>query len=256
MTTFMVSLLGIFFFLAEPDTTSSVTEIEELLLQAEEKFENKDEEAALELYLEVLDHDPEHFEALWNASLNYSRIGFRFDNEEDQKNYFEKAKDLAEKAVELYPEEGKSHYVKAVAVGRMADVVGTRERISSAHDIRDSVEKSIELNPDYAPAWHLYGVWQSEVANVGRAERTAARFISRGIPDGASDDTAEEYLKKAIDLDSDNILFRLDLAHHYLRSGQDEKAIPVLEKILEMEPDLKDDPEHIKEAQELLSDLQ
>lgn len=240
---------------ATPDTTSN-GDISELLQEAEERFEQKDEQAALDIYLEILDREPEHFEALWNASLNYSRIGFRFDDEDRQKAYFENAIELAEKSVELYPDEGKSHYVKAVAVGRMADVVGTRERISSAHDIRDSAEKAIELDPDYAPAWHLYGVWHSEVSNVGRVERTAARFISEGIPDGASNETAEEYMSKAIELNPDHVLFRLDLARHYLRSGQDEKAIPVLEKILEMEPDLKDDPEHLEEAEKLLADLQ
>lgn len=174
----------------------------------------------------------------------------------DKKTYFENAIKLAEKSVELYPDEGKSHYVKAVATGRMADVVGTRERISSAHDIRDSVEKAIELEPDYAPAWHLYGVWHSEVNNVGRVERTAARFISEGIPDGASNETAEEYLNKAIELNPGHILFRLDLARHYIRAEEDEKAVPVLQEILEMEPDLKDDPQLLIEAEELLSDLQ
>ncbi len=230
-------------------------EIEDLLNRAEEKFENKDEQGALELYLQVLDKDSENYEALWNASLNYSRIGFRFDDEEDQERYFEKAIELAEKSLELYPEKGKPHYVKAVALGRMADLISTRDRISTAHDIRDYADKAIELDPNYAPAWHLLGVWHSEVANVGRAERTAARFISQGIPDGASNETAEEYLEKAIDLDPDNIITRLDLARHYLRAGEDEKAIPVLEEILDMEPIYKDDPEHLEEAEELLSNL-
>lgn len=238
-----------------PDTTSN-GEISDLLQKAEERFEHKEEQDALEIYLDILEHDSEHFEALWNASLNYSRVGFRFDDEDRQKEYFKEAIDLAEKAVELYPDRGKSHYVKAVAVGRMADVAGTRERISSAHTIRESIEKAVELNPDYAPAWHLFGVWHSEVANVGRAEKIAARFISKGIPEGASDETAEEYLNKAIELNPDHMLFRLDLARHYLRSAQDEKAIPVLKKILEMEPDLKDDPEYLEEAEELLADLQ
>lgn len=138
----------------------------------------------------------------------------------------------------------------------MTDLVGTRKRIISAHDIRDSVEKAVELDPNYAPAWHLYGVWHSEVANVGRAERWAARFISRGIPGGATNETAEEYLHKAINLDPDNILIRLDLARHYVRTDENEKAIPMLENILEMKPEVKDDPRHLEEAEELLSDLQ
>lgn len=234
---------------------SNPDDIKKLLQKAEEKFENKNEKGALNLYLDVLDMEPENYEALWNASLMYSRIGFRFEDESDQKSHFERAVELAEKSVALYPDSSRAHYVMAVAEGRMADVIGTGERIETSHRIEENIKRAIELDPDYAPSWHLYGVWHSEVANITRAERIAARFISGGIPGGASNETAEEYLKKAIEINPDHMLFRLDLARHYERSRQEEKAIPVLEEILDMEPDLKDDPQHLEDARELLDEL-
>lgn len=48
---------------------------EELIKQAAEKFEEGDEERALELYEEVLEKDPEHYEALWNTSILHAREG-------------------------------------------------------------------------------------------------------------------------------------------------------------------------------------
>lgn len=233
---------------------ADLNDANELVKQANELKENAKEEEALELYLEALNHDTENYDALWNASFLHSTIGFRFDNEDRQKDYFEYAVEFAEKAIESYPDSAHPYYAMAVAKGRMADVVGTRTRISLAHEVEENVKKAIDIKPDHAPSWHLYGVWQSEVANVSRAERTAARFISRGLPDG-SNETAVEYLEKAMELDPENLLIPMDMARHYLRIGEDDEAIPWLEKVIEMEPLTMDDPDHQKEAEELLAEL-
>ena len=230
--------------------------VEELLSEAELLMDEKDEEGALEKYLSVLEIDEENYDALWNTSLLYSSIGFRFEDDRKQKTYFEKAKQFAEKCLEHHPDKGHSYYVVAVAKGRTANVVGVRRRIKLGHEIEEYVVQALDKMPEHAPSWHLHGVWQSEVANVSRTERMAARFLSGGLPDG-SNEQAEEYLKKAIELDPDSILIRLDLARHFERSGQDDKAIAVLEELLalDLEPQTKDDPGHLEDAQSLLDDL-
>lgn len=228
--------------------------VDEQLQEAIQLMEAHDEEGALDLYLQVLEVKPEHYDALWNASLLHSTIGFRFDNEDRRVEYYERAQELAEKAIELHGGRGHPYYVLAVAKGRMADHVGVNRRIELGHIIGELAEKAVELMPDHAPSWHLFGVWQSEVANVSRAERLAARFISGGLPDGTNE-LAEEYLKRAQELDGKSIIIRLDLARHFMRSGQNDKAIPILEELLELEPRLIDDPQFLEEANEHLRDL-
>lgn len=228
--------------------------IKEKLERAEKKFQNGDEEKSLNLYLEVLDSEAENYKALWNSSLIYARMGFRMENESDQKEYFNKALEKAEKVMEYHDDKGHSYYVYAVAIGRMTDLMGSRDRVRAAHDIEKALEKAVELIPDYATVWHLYGVWHSDVANVSRAERVAARLISGGVPD-ASNEKAEKYLIKAIEMDEESILFKLDLARHYLEIGEDEKAKPVLEEIIEMEAKTKNDPNKLEEAKELLKEI-
>jgi FimV-like protein len=232
----------------------SSEEIEEMVEKASEKFDRGDEEESLELFLKVLEADEENYHALWNTSIIYARMGFRLDDKSEMKEYFQKAKKQAEKAREYHSDKGRSYYAYAVAIGRMTEVMGTRERIRTAHEIEENISKAAELEPEYAPIWHLYGVWHSDVANVSRTERMAARLISRGLPDG-SNEKAEEYLKMAIEMDEESILFRMDLARHYIEVGEDDKAREVLEAILEMEPKTKDDPGKLEEAEELLNDL-
>jgi len=222
--------------------------------EAETYFLNTEEEKSLDTYLKVLDTDPENHEALWNAAIMYTRIGFRSGDKSKQEEYFNKALDLADKAIELYPDKGHSHYARAVALGRMTKLMGNRDRARTAHKMQESIEKAIELIPDEALVWHIYGVWHSEVANVSRVERFAARVISGGVPRG-SNEKAEEYILKAIELDPHHVLSRVDLAKHYQQTGQKEKARKTFKEVTEMKPLTKDDPGLIEKAKAMLDGL-
>jgi tetratricopeptide (TPR) repeat protein len=230
-------------------------EIKKMLERAEEKVEQMEEEEALEVYREVLEKDPENYEALWNTSLLTTRKYYRLSDEDIQVEGFREALEIAEKLVDQHPDKGHSHYVYAVAKGRYADVEGTTDIIEASHEIKDRIERAAELIPDYAPVWHLYGVWHSDIANVNRAERAAANLVSEGLPESAENDKAEEYLRKAVDMMPENILFRLDLAKHYIEIDEVEKAGEQLKKIAAIEPNIMDDDKLKEEAKELFEEM-
>lgn len=241
-------------FPAKLTAQSAPDSVNGLLGKASRQSDEMNETGALKTYMEVLERDSDNYKALWNASLLHSAIGHRLDNKNDRKNYFEKAAELAEKAVEIYPGRVHPYYVLAVAKGRMSDIVGTRTRIQLSHVIEENVRKALDRNPNHAPSWHLYGVLQSEVSNLNRISRFAARLISGGLPE-ASNEKAEEYLKKAMELNPESIIIYYDLAKHYIRSGQKERAIPLLEHLLTLKPTIKDNERHITEARKLLKEL-
>jgi tetratricopeptide (TPR) repeat protein len=255
-TIFTLSML--MFMISIPLTIfgAETSDPDELLKEAEELFEAGDEKEALEVYLEVLDEEPENYEALWNASFINSRLGYQLgdDEEEKQLEYYEEALDLADRAIEHHDDEGHSYYVKAVALGRWSELQDKETRIETSHEIRENIEKAADMIPDYAPVWHLYGVFHSDVANISGAEQFAANLISEGVPDG-SNDKAEEYLKKAIDMMPESILFRLDLAKHYMKVDEDDKAKEVLEEISEMEVELPNEGQLKEEAEQILEEL-
>jgi FimV-like protein len=241
--------------MAGPAYASDTDEIEEMVEKAKQKVEEKDEERALEIFIKVLEKDPENYDALWNKSLLTTRKYYREDDEEVQLEGYGKALEIAEKTLELHPDKGHSHYVYAVAIGRYNELEGTRDMIEASHDIGEHAAKAAELIPDYAPVWHLYGVWHSDIANANRAERAAASLVSEGLPDEAEEDKAEKYLKKAIEMMPESILFRVDLAKHYRDIGEEEKAIDVLEEASTMEVTMMDDDDKKEEAKELLEEL-
>ncbi len=230
------------------------SEISKQLESADDLHMSGEEQESLKTYEEVLAKDPDNITALWNSSVLHAKIGYRKESEEEMRPHFKTAVDLAEKAVNSHPDNGYAYYAMAVAMGRMTEVMGPGDKINASRKVKQNVDKATDLIPDFAPVWHLYGVWHSDVANMSGALKAAAGLFSSGIPD-ASNEKAEEYLKKAISMDKDNILFHLDLAKHYLKVDQPEKAKPLLEEIITIEPQMKDDPKYINEAKELLENV-
>lgn len=227
-----------------------------LLQTAGEYFSKAEEKKALDIYLKTLELEKDNFEALWHTSLLYARIGFRMDSEEQKEKYYQKAFKFAEQTLEEYHNKGHAHFVYAVANGRISDISKTQVRVEKSHIIKEHAEKAVEMIPDYAPAWHLLGIWNSEISNVGSAQKLAAGVFSKGLPEGASNSKAEEYIQKAIELDPDQTLrFKLDLARHYNRAGETEKAIQALEEIIDIEPQNEIDEWNLERAKELLEEL-
>lgn len=239
---------------ADFSVSQKINEIEKMLKMANEKHMNGQEIESLEIYQEVLQMDEVNLEALWNSAVLHAKIGHRKESEKEKRQHYEKALELAETAKKHHGDKGYSYYAYAVALGRMTNIMGTSDRIEASHDVKANIQKATEMMPDFAPAWHLFGVWHSDVANVSAAVKAAAGLFSKGLPD-ASNQKAEEYLEKAVTMDKEKILFHLDLAKHLLKVDKRDRARTVLEKIVRTEPKMKDDPAYKKEAEELLSSL-
>lgn len=236
------------------DSTDQHQSLSQMLERAHDLHMSGEEQQALAIYRNVLDEDSDNLEALWNSSVIYAKVGHRKESDEEKREEFEESMELAERAVNNHPQSGHAYYAMAVANGRMTEVMGAGDKIDASRKIKQNIEKASELLPDFAPIWHLYGVWHSDVANMSGAVKAAAGLFSGGIPD-ASNEKAEEYLRKAISLDEDNILFHLDLAKHYLEVDRPEDARSLLKEIQTMEPQMKDDPMYIDDAEKLLDEL-
>lgn len=227
-----------------------------LLQKAKELKVSYNEPQALNAYLKVLKFDSTNYNALWNASFLYSRVGNRFDNKEKQKEYFHKAKELAERALKVDSNDAESNFVMSVAMGRMALISGAKARVAASHDIKHYAEMALKYDSLHAGAWHVLGRWNYEVANLNFAERMAAHLLFGGLPKGASDQNAINDYKKAIKYDSDNMLYYRDLAIVYKKEGKKQKAVETLKQLLSLNPKSPDDPKYVKEAKEMLQKLE
>jgi len=224
--------------------------------QADSLYNNYQEREALELYQQLLDKRPNDYKALWRTSFLYSRIGNRFKDKDHQKEYFNKAIDLAEQALVVDSTDSQSNFVMAVAMGRKALISGARDRVAASRAIKKYADRAIKFDSTTAGAWHVLGRWNFKVANLSWLERAAANTLFGGIPGNASNEKAAEAIEKAISLNDKYVLYYYDLAKVYEEMGKDQQAITTCRQALEI-PNLTPDDESLKEdCRALIDDLQ
>lgn len=223
--------------------------------RADSLYEAFEEKEALDRYLKIVERDPDHYKALWRASFLYSRVGNRLETEEKQKTYFNKAIDLAERALEIDSTHSQSNYVMSVAMGRKALISGARERVAASRAIKKYADRALEYNSGNAGAWHVLGRWHFKVANLSWIERMAANTLFGGIPGNASNKKAAEAIEKAISLNEDYILYYRDLAKVYEAMGEEGEAIANC-RTATGKPLLTPDDKRLKrECRELIDEL-
>jgi len=232
--------------------TSRVRQLE---IRADSLYDQFSEGKALELYNRILELDSLHFRALWRTSFLYSRIGYRKEQNDRKIEYYNRAVERAEQALKVDASHSRSNFVMAVALGRKALVSKARKRVAASREIKRYVERSIQYDSTYAGAWHVLGRWHHEVSNLGFFERLAANTLYGGIPKGASEEKAANYIEKAIDLRPGIILYYYDLARVYKDMGKKELAVQVCGEGIRREPKTPDDPEIIQDCKALMNEL-
>ena len=256
MKLFTNTFFALLFFVITPLLVMAQPEDTEKTSLADSLYSTFQEEEALELYREILEEDPQNYTALWRSSFLYSRIGNRFNREEDKKDYFNRAIELAERALKIDSTDAESNFVMAVAMGRKALISGARDRVAASRDIKKYADRALDIDSKHAGAWHVLGRWHFKVANLSWVERTAANTLFGGIPGDATNQKAADAIQKAIDLNGQNILYYLDLAKVYEEMGHDQQAIAVCENAVDLESRTPDDPMLKEQCRKLIFDLQ
>lgn len=225
-----------------------------MVARADSLYAHFHDKKALQLYRNILEQSPRNYTALWRTSFLYARIGYRFEDEDRKREYYNRGIELARRALNVDSTDARSNFVMSVAMGRKAMVSGARERVAASRDIKKYAERAIRLDSTLAGAWHVLGRWHLKVANLSFLERLAANTLFGGIPD-ASEQKAAGAVEKAIRLNPNYILYYYDLARIYRSMGKEERAIATCNKALGMQPLTPDDPQLLKDCKKLIADL-
>ncbi|MFW6119352.1 MAG: tetratricopeptide repeat protein [Petrotogales bacterium] len=137
--------------------------------------------------------------------------------EEKKAENYERARELAEKAVEMDPQYGYAYYVAGASIGQLAEFAGIVKSLFMLGDFDHYIEKAMELLPENNLPFLAMGM---------RYRDTPWPFRNY--------DKSEELLLKAINLDPDYINSYYELALLYEKWGKMDKASEYFEKILEM----------------------
>jgi len=212
------------------------------------------EKQALEHFKKAIDLDKDNDAAYAGASLMYSRIGNRQSSKETQKKYFVAAKVHALRALKLKSASSFNNYVMAVAMGRMALISGSKEKVAASRDIKKHADLAIKYEPSNEQAWNVLGKWNYAVSNLNFAEKAAANVLFGGLPDGDIQ-RAIKCFEKSKSLNKGYILNYLDLAKCYIQIGKKDAAKRLLEDGLKLANTMEDDTAHKAEMRKLLAGL-
>jgi tetratricopeptide (TPR) repeat protein len=219
-----------------------------------EQLELTSDEAAFKKYQEILHIQPVNLLAICKSSELCSAIGHKQTLKSLKIDYFKTARRFAEIALKLSPTSSEANFVMAIAMGRMALVLGGREKIEAVNDIKKYSELAIKYDPSNFKPYHVLGRWHYEVSNLGGLERTAARLFYGGLPPASLKDAIDNY-EKSMSLRPDAMVNYTELAKCYIRNKQKDKAIALLNKLMAMTEKTPADVRVKDEGKRLIKEL-
>lgn len=230
-------------------------DVSQLLKDAQQQESMLHENEAFLKYAQVVKLDPANLMALWKCSELCSRIGARQTDKEKMKPYFTAAKNYASAALSVNTNSSEANCAMAFALGRIARVSSTKDRVILARDVKFYVDKAIRLDPANFRAYHILGRWNYDVSDLNMAERSFARMFYGKLPSASLDDAIEDF-EKSRALYPAFILNYYELARSYHRMGEDKKAVGYLQTLLTMKDVIYDDIRVKVIARQLLTEWQ
>jgi len=198
--------------------------------------------------------DLNNFNILWRISRGYVDIGEHLPNKTDadkekQLEYYQKAFDYADKAVNAKPDSSIGYVRRAIANGRVALFKGVWSAIDFVKQVKTDCEKAIALDPKNGAAYYILGRTHAKLCEKSKMIRWP---LGLGW---ANMDESLKYYDKSIELRPTFILYRLDAARAYNEEDNTDKAKELLISIAALPKQDEDDDQYRKEAKELLEKL-
>ena len=199
--------------------------IDSLEKQAQQLFEHREDIAAAQqaigAYQKILQIDPNHELAMTRLAKLYIWVGF---HKGEDLEIYNKAVDIAEKAVQRHPDKPGPRYWLGAAYGLKATApeTGSFTCLSLLEPIENQMKTLMAIDPTY----EFGGAWRV----LGRLN-TKMPFLL-----GGDKDLAVKYLRKAIEVGPNYYLNHLYLADLLNRLDQREEAFALLRQVVKGKP--------------------
>ena len=209
--------------------------IDPRISEAHDLFLNHRVMESLQLFEDVTDESPEHFEALWGAARSAIAQGLLSRGGEIQNQWYKIGESYARRATEVEPDDLEGLYWLLTAKGLRAVRSGARDASTLGGEVYDLAHQVLETDSLHAGAHHALGVLNYRVRRLSGLQRWVARnFLGADVMSLTSWEDAERYLTRAVELRPEYILFHLDLGMMYLTQDRKEEARSHFERALEL----------------------
>ncbi len=247
MKSFFLILSSIFLFTAQQD-------LQEQLAKSDQLFNSFNNKAAYNLLLDIQKKYPNNAVVLWRLSRVVYHIADHMPtstgSEKDaQLAEYQKAFSYADEAVKADPKNSMAYTYRAVANGKIALFKGVFSVSGIVNSVREDCEKAISLDPNNAIAYYVLGRTHAKLAEKPKMFRWPL-----GLAWGNIDDAIKFY-NKAVSIDPNFVMFRLDLAKAYISQDSFQQAKVQLQAIPQLPKRDEDDDQMKAEAAKLLQEI-
>lgn len=195
---------------------------------------------AIKTLNEARNADHRNYEIEWTYAKYSYFLSMQSDKEKEVETALKEGEKAALIATRMEPEKPDGFFWFAANLGEAARLSPMTVGLRRVSEIRDAMNKVIELQPDYQGA--------SAYDGLARIE------LESGLVGGKTE-KAIEYLEKGLELEKNNSNIRLNLAKSYLRVDRNSEAKAQLEYVVKMQPDADyklEYEQNLKEAKRLL----
>jgi tetratricopeptide (TPR) repeat protein len=205
------------------------------IVRAEELHYELRAAESLAVYEWIVEREPKNYEALWKTARETVVMGLLAHGSETENRWFMKAEEYARRATEVEPDgiDGLQWLVSSKGLRAVQTNALDASRLGT--EVYRSAHRILEMDSLYAGAHHSLGVLNYEVQKLTRFERLiATRILGNRAFRLTSWEDAERYLKRAVALEPDFLLYHLDLGKMYLERKQMTSARQAFQRVLEL----------------------
>ncbi len=240
----IILLLSMFFLVSCDSSSSADNELSttqpavaptEALEKAEALYKKREDLNNVREALKVLDSARDMNNRNYGIEWEFARMSYylanAYDTPEDEAQEVLKKGLIAGKiAKRMEPDKPEGHFWYGAILGEQAKRSPVTSGLTSIGEIRESMQKVVEIDPNYqgASAYDALGLLELKTAGLG----------------SGSEEKAVEYLEKALELNKENSFIRVHLAEAYIATDQKAKAKEQLDYVLKMTPNEDFKPEY------------
>lgn len=193
--------------------------------------------AAQSLYNQGKWQDAAAAAAALNTSAGYAlaaeatTAGASLSPDNQKKALFQKAQGYARQAIALDKNNADAYFELARAEGRLAQYVGVFQSLPLAKDMKVNLDRAIAINPKLAGAYVALGLWNVNLDSGGLKGAIASQQT------GAKKANAAPNFEKAIALEPEKAVHRIEYANALLMLGNKAAAATQLQKAVTLPAD-------------------
>ena len=228
--------------------------LSELLKQGDAHDQQRETHEALKVFFEADALSPNNPEVLYRLAKQHADLIFDAKDTADKKTLAAGCLAFAQRAAAAGTNHAKAQLMLAICYAKNFPYADNQTKVSYSRLLKSATEQAIALDPKLDIAYHMLGRWHYEVANMNFMLRTIAKTAYGGLPPASNEEAVANFLK-AVALDPERALHRLQLAKTYLEMNQKKLAIAELQTCIALKPKDKDDEAAQKFARERLKKL-